>query len=199
MRDRLAASLRQAISAPMMRFGLILASAVFVLDQVSKYLILGPMSFSPMGCLEFGLGCRHIELTPVFDLSMVWNRGVSFGLLRADSDIGRWLLVLLSIAIAGLFFWWLRSATRRLTGWALGFVIGGALGNMIDRIRYGAVADFLDFNGLWFPWVFNVADVAINVGAGLLLLDFLLHGDKKEGAAKAVSPQSSPQNGQDQG
>ena len=182
--DRLAASMRQAISAPMLRFGLILAGIVFVLDQVSKNLVLGPMDFSPAGCLEYGLGCRHIEMTPIFDLTMVWNRGVSFGMLRADSEIGRWLLVLLSIAIAGIFLWWLRGATRRLTGWALGFVIGGALGNMIDRIRFGAVADFLDFNGLWFPWVFNVADVAINVGAGLLLLDFLVHGEKKDAPNK---------------
>src|SRR5262245_22199277 len=126
MLDNLAAELRQAISQPMLRFGLILAGIIFVLDQVSKYLILGPAAFSPPGCLEYGFGCRHIELSAFFDLTMVWNRGVSFGMLRADSDMGRWLLVLLSIAIAGIFLWWLRTASRRLTGWALGFVIGGA-------------------------------------------------------------------------
>jgi signal peptidase II len=168
----------------MLRFGLILAGIVFVLDQITKFLVLGPLDFSPPGCREFNADCRHIELSPIFDMTMVWNRGVSFGMLRADSDIGRWLLVILSIAIAGIFVWWLRTASRRLTGWALGFVIGGALGNMIDRIRFGAVADFLDFNGLWFPWVFNVADVGINVGAALLLLDFLLHGEKKDAPDK---------------
>ena len=68
----------------------------------------------------------------------------------------------------------------------LGLVIGGAVGNVLDRIRFGAVVDFLDFTGLYFPWVFNVADAGINVGAGLLLLDFLLHGDKKP-APKAVA------------
>lgn len=193
--DSLISGLRQSLRAPITRFGLILASTVFVLDQVSKFLILGPMKFSPPGCIEFGLGCRHIEISPFFDLTMVWNRGVSFGMLRADSEIGRWLLVLLSIAIAGIFFWWLRSAQRRLTGWALGLVIGGALGNMIDRMRYGAVADFLDFNGLWFPWVFNVADVAINIGAGLLLLDFLVHGENKDRAIKPVPPHNGPDQG----
>lgn len=177
----------------MLRLGLILAAAVFVADQVTKYLILGPAGFSPPGCLETGYGCRFAELTPFFDLHMVWNRGVSFGMLRADSGFGRWGLVALSFAISGVFFWWLRSAGRKLTAVALGLVIGGALGNVIDRIRFGAVADFLDFNGLWFPWVFNVADAAITVGALLLLADFLLHGETKPAG------ETLPQNGQDGG
>jgi len=179
---------------PLMRFGLILAATVFVLDQISKYIILGPMNFSPPGCREIGAQCGFIELSPIFDLRMVWNHGVSFGLLRADGDIGRWALAAMSIAISGVFFWWLRTAERRLTAWSLGLVIGGALGNVIDRIRFGAVADFLDFSGLWFPWVFNIADSGITVGAILLLLDFVLHGE-----GKAVpKPAPSPQNGPDQ-
>lgn len=177
----------------MLRYGLLLAAIVFVADQISKYVILEIADFSPAGCLSGGLGCRFIELTPFFDLQMVWNRGVSFGMLRADSGFGRWALVAMSLVISGVFFWWLRGATRRLTATALGLVIGGALGNVIDRIRFGAVADFLDFHGLWFPWVFNVADAAITVGAGLLLLDFLLHGEKP------APKQAAPHNGQDQG
>lgn len=180
----------------MFRFGLLLAATVFVLDQVAKYLILGPAGFSPPGCLESGLGCGFIDMSAMFDLRMVWNRGVSFGMLRADSGIGRWGLVAMSFVISGVFIWWLRTAGRRLTGAALGLVIGGALGNVIDRIRFGAVADFLDFSGLFFPWVFNVADAAITVGAGLLLLDFLLHGEDKRPAPAGPVP---PQNGQDQG
>ena len=160
----LPASRRTAISRAMLRFGLILSAIVFVADQFSKWLVLGPGRFSPPGCLEAGYGCRSIELTPFFDLQMVWNRGVSFGLLRADQDLARWGLVALSFAISGVFFWWLRTAERKLTAVALGLVIGGALGNVIDRIRFGAVADFLDFNGLWFPWVFNVA--AANAATG---------------------------------
>ncbi len=133
----------------MLRFGLTLSALVFVADQISKWLVLEKLRFSPPGCLESGYGCGFIELSPIFDLQMLWNRGVSFGLLRADHDIVRWGLVVLSLGIAGVFLWWLRSAERRLTGAALGLVVGGALGNVIDRIRFGAVADFLDFKGLY--------------------------------------------------
>ncbi|HVY85979.1 MAG TPA: signal peptidase II [Caulobacterales bacterium] len=177
----------------MFRFGLILAGIVFVLDQITKYLVLGPMAFSPPGCRTLGMNCGELHILPFFDMRMVWNQGVSFGMLRAGSELGRWLLVLMSFTIAGLFGWWLRTAQRRLTGWALGLVIGGALGNVIDRIRFGAVADFLDFHALFFPWVFNVADASITVGAGLLLLDFFLNGEGK-------SPvRAAPKNGQDAG
>ena len=163
----------------MVRFGLILAGIVFVLDQIAKYLVLGPLGFSPPGCREAGLDCGYIHVLPIFDLRMVWNQGVSFGMFRAGSDLARWGLVLMSFAIAGAFGWWLRTAERRLTGWALGLVIGGALGNVVDRIRFGAVVDFLDFHALFFPWVFNVADASITVGAGLLLIDFLMHGEPR--------------------
>jgi signal peptidase II len=181
----------------MLRNGLLIAAAVFVADQIAKYLILGPAGFSPPGCLETGYGCGFIELSPIFDLRMVWNRGVSFGMFRADSGLGRWALVLMSFVISGVFVWWLRTAARRLTGVALGLVIGGALGNVIDRIRFGAVVDFFDFSGFFFPWVFNVADAAITVGAGLLLLDFLLHGEEKPATAAAGG--GSPQKGHDRG
>lgn len=175
----------------MLRYGLLIAATVFVADQASKYVILEMAAFSPQGCLEAGFGCRFVEISPIFDLQMVWNRGVSFGMLRADSGFGRWALTLLSLAIAGVFFWWLRGATRRLTATALGLVIGGALGNVIDRIRFGAVVDFFDFNGLWFPWVFNVADAAISVGAGLLALDFLLNGEEGKPKPAVAGPETS--------
>lgn len=167
----------------MLRFGLLLAGVVFVADQITKWIVLERYHFSPPGCLEFRTSppCRFVELTPFFDLQMVWNRGVSFGLLRADEDLARWGLVALSFVISGVFLWWLRSAERRLTGVALGLVIGGALGNVIDRIRFGAVADFLDFNGLWFPWVFNVADAAITVGAILLAIDMVFLAETEPG------------------
>jgi signal peptidase II len=182
------------------RFGLSLAAAVFVLDQASKWFVLEVLKFSPPGCLEAHVGCQRIEISPVFDLSMVWNYGVSFGLLRADGQLERWGLVALSVCIAGVFAWWLRTAERRMAAWALGLVIGGALGNVIDRIRFGAVADFFDFSGPWFgvmlgnwplgfPWVFNVADAAITVGALLLAADFLLHGE--EGGPGAVKPNTT--------
>ncbi|MBX3509920.1 MAG: signal peptidase II [Hyphomonadaceae bacterium] len=165
----------------MFRFGLILAAVVFVADQISKWAVLGPLRFSPPGCREAGLNCGFIELSPLFDLRMVWNRGVSFGLLRADQDLARWGLVALSFVISGVFLWWLKGAERRLTAVSLGLVVGGALGNVIDRIRFGAVADFLDFSGLWFPWVFNVADAAITVGAILLAIDMLFFSESEPG------------------
>ncbi len=196
-RKRLNLEPRPAISALMLRNGLLISAAVLLADQISKYVILATLGFSPAGCLETGVGCGFIELSPIFDLRMVWNRGVSFGMFRADSGLGRWALVAMSFGISGVFVWWLRTAVRRLTGVALGLVIGGALGNVIDRIRFGAVVDFFDFSGFFFPWVFNVADAAISVGAGLLLLDFLLHGEEKPASAAAAGPSS--QKGQDPG
>jgi signal peptidase II len=165
----------------MLRFGLTISAIVFVVDQIAKHLILEVLHFSPVGCLQGGYGCGFIELTPFFDLQMVWNRGVSFGLLRANEELARWGLVALSFVISGVFLWWLKGAARRLTAAALGLVIGGALGNVVDRIRFGAVADFLDFNGLWFPWVFNVADAAITVGAILLAVDMVFFTESEPG------------------
>jgi signal peptidase II len=175
------ASLADAKSwnTPGVRFGLCLAGAIFVLDQASKYWILETQKFSPPGCLEAHVGCRKIEVSGIFDLTMVWNYGVSFGMLKAGNDFARWGLVALSLIISGVFIAWMRAAVRPLTKWSLGLVVGGALGNVIDRIRFGAVADFLDFSGLYFPWVFNVADAAITVGAMLLALDFFLNGEEK--------------------
>lgn len=138
---------------------------VVTLDQISKYLILNVVKLGEI---------QKIEISPIFDLTMVWNYGVSFGALRADSPIGRWGLVILSLCISGLFLNWLLKSDRKITILALGLVIGGALGNMIDRIRFGAVADFLDFSGLYFPWVFNVADSGVVIGAIILLVDMLI-------------------------
>lgn len=170
-----------SISPAMVRFGLSISAVVFVLDQISKWLVLGVLKLSPPGCLEAGVNCRFIEISPIFDLRMVWNRGISFGLFRADNDLARWGLVLGMLIIAGVFASWLRTAERRLTGVALGLVVGGALGNVVDRIVHGAVVDFLDFSGLYFPFVFNVADSAITVGAMLLAADLLLFTESKPG------------------
>lgn len=142
-----------------------LAALTLLLDQVSKWWVLEILRLPER---------LSVPVLPVFSLTMVWNRGVSFGLMRADEDAGRWLLVAFSVAVAIALAVWARKADRRLTAVSLGLVIGGALGNVVDRVRFGAVADFLDFTGLYFPWVFNVADSAISVGVVLLLLDSLL-------------------------
>ncbi|WP_417496976.1 signal peptidase II [Maricaulis sp.] len=179
------------------RLGLILAGSVLVLDQLSKWWVLDWLAFSPPGCLEFQRAdavarasmvnnCGHIEVSPFFDLTMVWNKGVSFGLLGADGPLGRFLLVGFSVAVAlalvaGLLSLGPFKVTRRWQAIAFGLIIGGALGNAIDRALYGAVADFLNFSGLMFPWVFNIADVGINLGVAAIILDvFILDRDKRE-------------------
>src|SRR5690606_14923291 len=114
--------------------------------------------------------------TPVLwplHLTMVWNQGVSFGLLRAEVDLVRWALVIFSLAGSAILAVWAWRTCAPFTLAALGLVIGGAVGNAIDRARFGAVADFIDVSRLHFPWVFNVADSAITVGVILLLLDGL--------------------------
>jgi signal peptidase II len=148
-----------------------IAAVVVLLDQLSKYWVLDLIRLP---------GRSPIPVLPIFQLTMVWNPGVSFGLLRADSSLGRWILVLFALAIVVALALWARQLKRPLTAAALGLVMGGAIGNnLIDRIRFGAVADFLDFHGLFFPWVFNLADSAICLGVALLLVEsFLRRGDE---------------------
>lgn len=147
-------------------FAYALAAAWIVLDQISKYWILN----------VYDLPARGVSpvLPPIFNLSMVWNRGVSFGLLKAQVGLARWGLAAFSLVVAIALAVWARRIVRPLPAVALGLIMGGAVGNLIDRVRIGAVADFLDFSGLYFPWVFNVADSGITVGVILLLLDSLL-------------------------
>jgi signal peptidase II len=160
------------------RLAYLLAGVVIALDQLTKALILYAVRLPEVG---------KVELSSIFDLTMVWNRGVSFGLFRADQDLTRWLLVLFSLGVSAALALWARKADRLLLAWAIGLVMGGAIGNVIDRIRFGAVVDFLDFSGLWFPWVFNIADSAITVGVVLLLVDSFL--SERKGAID--SPQRS--------
>lgn len=165
-----------------LRFGLLLAGGVILFDQAVKFYMLGPLAFSPEGCRHTGVGCGYIDVSPIFDLQMVWNQGISFGLLQADSEVARWGLTLMQAAIAGAMFWWLRTASGKLTATALGLIIGGAIGNIIDRVRFGAVADFFNFRELFFPWVFNVADAAITCGAVLLAVDFIFYLEDPPGS-----------------
>jgi signal peptidase II len=151
------------------RLGLTLILGILALDQLSKYWIVSVLRLPEIG---------QIELSGIFDLTMVRNYGISFGAFTADADWERWALVGLSTIIAIIFSVWLTRAKRGLTILALALVIGGAIGNVIDRIRYGYVVDFLDFSGIGFIWVFNVADSAITIGAILLALDMLLNPDE---------------------
>jgi signal peptidase II len=140
------------------------AAAIVVLDQISKAWILYGLSLREVGRIEV--------LPPVFNLSYVLNDGVSFGLFGGGS--ARWLLSLFSIVVAAALGWWARTADRRLLSAAIGLVMGGAIGNVIDRIRFGGVVDFIDFSGAYFPWVFNIADSAISIGVILLIVDSLM-------------------------
>ena len=143
-------------------------AAVLLVDQLSKVWLVDLLHRS-----------GPIRLTGFFNLVMAWNTGISFGQLRLGVD-GRWLLIALALAIvAGLAVWLWRVETRRLA-LALGAVIGGALGNVLDRLSYGAVADFFDFHLAGWHWpAFNVADSAIVLGVLALLFDSLLDEGRK--------------------
>ncbi len=142
--------------------GLVIAGAVILGDQLSKWWVVAKLMQSP----------RAIEITPFFSLVMVWNKGVTFGMFDTASSWTRWGFTGLALAIVVALLLWLRKVERRWLAASIGLVIGGALGNVIDRVRYGAVADFLDFHIRGYHWpAFNVADSAIMVGVALLLID----------------------------
>jgi signal peptidase II len=154
----------------------LLAILVIVADQASKYWILAVLG------LQEG---QTVEIAGPLRLTGVWNRGVSFGLLRADHDLVRWAFVAFSAVVAIVLATWVRRTERPLFATALGLLIGGAIGNAIDRVRFGAVTDFIDVSALRFPWVFNVADAAINIGIACLLIDMLMQ-DRQDKTTKAA-------------
>jgi len=138
------------------------ALVVVVLDQLSKAWILTGLSLREVG--------RVLIADPILNFTYVENSGVSFGLFGGGA--ARWALSIFSLVVAGGLAWWALQAQRRTLVAAIGLVIGGAVGNAIDRIRFGYVVDFIDFSGTGvFPWVFNVADSAITIGVALLILD----------------------------
>ncbi|NJC39973.1 signal peptidase II [Brevundimonas alba] len=142
------------------------ALLIVVVDQLIKAWVLNGLG------LQYE-GQSHPVMDPVFNITLVHNEGVSFGLFGDGS--ARWMLSVFSIAVAGVLGWWALKADRRLLVTAVGLIMGGAIGNVIDRIRFGWVVDFLDFSGTgFFPWVFNIADSAITIGVILLILDSLL-------------------------
>jgi signal peptidase II len=154
-----------------------LAAVVVALDQLSKAWVLGPLDLPDRGV---------IQVLPFFRLSMVWNPGVSFGLLAARGDLGRWLLVAFAACVVSALALWARRVERPLTALAAGLIMGGAIGNnIVDRVRFGQVVDFLDFGGLGFKWVFNVADSAISIGVALLLLEMLLGSKTPQAGARS--------------
>jgi signal peptidase II len=154
----------------MLRRGLAIAAAIAAADQISKWIILLWVMNPP----------RVIEVTGFFNLVLVFNRGVSFGMFQNDSHWGPILLGALTVAIIVFLFFWLRSAETRMTALAVGMVMGGAVGNLIDRGFHHAVVDFLDFHAFGRHWpAFNVADSAISIGVALIILETLFERRRK--------------------
>jgi signal peptidase II len=176
MADRNGMSGREIAPRSNRAIGYGLAATIFVADQLSKWIVTHGLQLRER---------RLIEVLPIFDLRWVENRGVSMGFLTADSNLGRWLLVAMTAAISiGIAIWLWRERVRG-DAVALALVLGGALGNIVDRARFGYVVDFADLHfGDIHPFlVFNVADAAITIGVLLLLVRALLvrdDGSKRE-------------------
>jgi signal peptidase II len=154
------------------RRGLATALALLLVDQVIKWAITGPMGLRALGDVR--------EIMPIFNLRFVPNYGISLGLLTADSNASRWALVAMTGAIALAVAFWMTRERNPVDQVALGCVLGGALGNILDRVRFGYVVDFADLHfGEWRPFlVFNVADAAITIGVLVLLARALLVRDR---------------------
>ena len=167
------------------QFGFTIAAVVFALDQLTKWIVAGPLQLQSV---------REIVLLPIFNLSWTENNGISLGLLNAETEFGRWMLVAVTAAIALGVAIWIGREKQRGDQLALGMVLGGALGNILDRIRFGYVVDFADLhfrswpeqlcwsyaNGACRPFlVFNVADAAISIGVVILLLRAFLIRDER--------------------
>ncbi len=157
------------------RFGFAVAIVLFALDQLAKWAVTGPLELREVG---------QIVLLPIFNLTYTENNGISLGLLNATNPVGRWMLVALTGAIAIGVAYWIGKEKSRLDQLALGMVLGGALGNILDRVRFGYVVDFADLHfGDVRPFlVFNVGDAAISIGVVILLLRaFLTRKERDEG------------------
>src|SRR5918998_4871840 len=148
------------------RFGAVTALVTLVLDQASKLYLL----------FAYELPLKEpLVLAPFLELIVVWNRGISYGLFQQESEFGRWVLLAVMIAAAvGLSVWMARASSRLLAA-SLGLIVGGAVGNAVDRVAYGAVFDFVHVHVGQFSWyVFNIADAAIVAGVVGLLYDSLV-------------------------
>ena len=157
-------------------FGFSIAALIFGLDQLAKWVVTGPLQLREVG---------QIVLLPIFNLTYTENNGISLGLLNATNPVGRWMLVALTSVIAIGVAYWIGKEKNRFDQLALGMVLGGALGNILDRVRFGYVVDFADLHfGDFRPFlVFNVGDAAISIGVVILLLRaFLTRKEPREGA-----------------
>jgi signal peptidase II len=160
------------------RFGFLVALVVFALDQLVKWLVTGPLGLNQIG--------DQLVITPFFNFTFTQNEGISLGLLNATNPVGRWMLVGLTSAIAIGVAVWIGREKNRVDQVALGMVLGGALGNILDRVRFGYVVDYADLHfGEFRPFlIFNVGDAAISVAVVILLLRAFL--TRKEGSKETI-------------
>ena len=171
-----------AAAAPLprsyLKMGAVAALITFAVDQIHKWWMLGPFDIA---------ASQPVRIAPFMDLVLAWNHGVSYGWFSSLGTDGRWVLIGISLAIVAMLAVWLVKATDRVSALALGLLIGGALGNALDRVLHGAVADFFFFHAFGYSWyVFNLADVAIVAGvAGLLYASWKDGGTPKEGHTNA--------------
>jgi len=157
--------------------GFLIAILVFVADQLTKWWVTGPLGVDHIGAVYY--------LIPNFQLTYTENNGISLGLLNATTEVGRWMLVALTSAIAIGVAFWITREKNRVDQLALGMVLGGALGNILDRTCHGYVVDFADLHfGEWRPFlIFNVGDAAISIAVVILLLRaFLSRKDQAKGS-----------------
>lgn len=167
-----------------MKLAWIVAGATFVVDQASKLAVVQGLNLIDRGVIEVA--------PPFLVFRMAWNRGINFGLFAGDAELLRWILIAVSLAICVWVWVWIsRENPGRWAQISAGLLVGGALGNVIDRLVYGAVADFLNMSccGIENPYAFNVADIAIFAGAiGLVLFT----GSGKDDQTKANGPRKTP-------
>jgi len=155
---------------------LLVALAVFGLDQLTKWVVTGPLQVQAVD---------HLYLLPIFQLTYTQNNGISLGLLNATTEVGRWMLVALTSTIAIGVAFWMGREKNRIDQIALGMVLGGALGNILDRTLHGYVVDFADLHfGEFRPFlIFNVGDAAISIAVVILLLRaFLSRKEQTKGS-----------------
>ena len=153
-----------------MWLGLAAAAAVIIFDQITKYWVLGFLGVS-----------AYIPFGDYFNLVRAWNTGVSFSMLNDYGNAGAWLLSGLAVVIVIMLFFWLRKENSRVIQIALGMIMGGAIGNVIDRIRFGAVFDFLDVHIGDHHWpAFNAADSFICIGAAVIIAEAVVAKIRKE-------------------
>ena len=156
---------------PLSPLGFGIAAFTLILDQAHKAWML----------YVYDIGVRGtVGVAPFLDLVLVWNQGVSYGMLQQRTELGRWILILFAFAAAIALALWLARITSKLAAVCIGLMIGGAVGNAIDRILYGAVADFFSFHAFGYEWyIFNIADTAIVAGVVGLLYESVFGGHKK--------------------